>query len=624
MISKIMVICEENFRRLFFHHYLGPKFSPNKNKTMSFSLKNFEAHLPKDILKKGEDYYDGGNVDNLAQDGNTWTADVYGTDDYKVEVEIANGDVVDWSCDCPYDWGDTCKHVAAVLFAIRDEAPETPAVQPVAKKRGRKPKQVETITFIPSGTFSTPKGKAVADPVQQIIDNLDAAELRSTLLYLAKREDDVKAYLLTKYAHLVSTASKGQYAALVKSVIGAHTTGRHGFIEYREATRLGNQLYKLLAEAKEPVGSLPLVYLCEEVIRQMAKAFQHADDSSGSMGAAMEQAFTLLQNMTEEEEDTPAEVLQYIFEFALKESSNKEYQGWDWAGNLRTVACGAVRSEAEAERMMKVLDRSIEANEKEKYRDYAIEQAKLLKMYLIEKYQSEAAAEAYLHENIRHKRFREKALEKALKSGRYEEVLRLAKEGIEQDAAKSPGWVVLWKQWLVRLADATGDTAAQAAQIEELYLDRGEMAYYRQLKQLLPKAEFDRKVEQFIAHFREREGKFAGTLFNTKVAEILIEENRPDDLMAELRAAPSLYLLDQHSGRLSAKYKDEFIALYEQCVRQEMERSSNRSGYQSCAAYVNKILQLGGLEQARQIVLDWRVQYPRRPAMLEELRRFRF
>jgi Zn-dependent oligopeptidase len=55
-----------------------------------------------------------------------------------------------------------------------------------------------------------------------------------------------------------------------------------------------------------------------------------------------------------------------------------------------------------------------------------------------------------------------------------------------------------------------------------------------------------------------------------------------------------------------------------------MERSSGRGGYQTCAGYVNKILQLGGLAQARQIVQDWRAQYPRRPAMLEELRGFRF
>lgn len=68
-----------------------------------------------------------------------------------MEVEIANGEVTDWSCDCPYDWGDTCKHVAAVLFAIREEVA---AAMPVAKKKGRKPNavrlaQAETIGFTP-------------------------------------------------------------------------------------------------------------------------------------------------------------------------------------------------------------------------------------------------------------------------------------------------------------------------------------------------------------------------------------------------------------------------------------------------------------------------------------------
>jgi hypothetical protein len=592
---------------------------------MSFPLSNFEANLPSDILAKGKDYWDVGNVDNLAQDGDTWTADVYGTDDYTVEVDIEDGEVTDWSCDCPYDWGDICKHVAAVLFAIREEAPE----KPVAKRRVRKPKSVvEAAKNIGSrAIWSSPSVKkeqpSSDNPIRQIIDKMDAAELRSTMHYLAQRESEVKSYLLTKYAHLITTASKGQYAALVKSIIDAHGGGRRGFIEYKEASRLGDRLYKLLDEAKEPMGSLPLVYLCEEVIRQLAAAYQHADDSSGSMGSAMEQAFYLLGKMADEDK-TPADVVQHIFEYALKESANKDYQGWDWAGNLRSIASDAVRTPADAERLIQVLDQSIKSNSTEKYRDYAVEEAELLKMDLIRRFRSEKEADEYLYAKIHFKRFREIALEKALNARRYEEVRRLANEGIVQHEKGSPGWVTLWKQWLVRLADATGDSSAQAASLEELYLDRGEMNYYRQLKQLLPQADFDKKVEQYIRYFRGREARFAGVLFNGKVAEILVEENRMDDLMAEIRKAPSLYLLDQYSTKLSDKFKPEYIALYERCVRREMEQSSSRDGYQKCAVYVNKILQLGGLEQARQIVLDWRAQYPRRPAMLDELRKFKF
>ncbi len=464
---------------------------------MSFQLKNFEAHLPSDILTKGKNYREEGNVDNLAEDGGTWTAYVYGTNDYTVEVEITNGEVTDWSCDCPYDWGDTCKHVAAVLFAVRNEAPQTPDVQPVAKRRGRKPKPkfgvTASIGFTPVTPTSTTKEKPdTNNPVRQIIDKLDATELRSIMHYLAQREGEVKAYLLTKYAHLITVASKSQYSALVKSIIDANGGGRRGFIDYREASRLGDRLYKLLADAKEPMGSLPLVYLCVEVVQQLAEAYQSADDSSGSMGSAMEQAFSLLQEMAENEA-TPADVVRYIFEYALKESSNKDYQGWDWASNLRSIACAAVRTRAEAEHLVQVLDQSIRADSKEKYRNYAIEKAELLKLDLIKKFESEKAAEAYLLSRLHHTRFREKALENAMQAGRHDEVQHLANDGIAQDSADKPGLVTRWKQWLIRLAEATGDTLAQAAHLEALYLDRGEMSYYRELKQLLPKADFDKK-----------------------------------------------------------------------------------------------------------------------------------
>ena len=64
------------------------------------------------------------SVQNLEQDGETWAADVYGMNNYLTEVTIKNGQVTEWFCDCPYDHGPICKHVVAVLFAIRDETPD--------------------------------------------------------------------------------------------------------------------------------------------------------------------------------------------------------------------------------------------------------------------------------------------------------------------------------------------------------------------------------------------------------------------------------------------------------------------------------------------------------------------
>ena len=71
------------------------------------------------IVQRGEVYYLSGRVKNIRRDGNIYTADVIGTEDYETSVEIVNDELVSCSCNCPYDRG-ICKHVAALLFATRD------------------------------------------------------------------------------------------------------------------------------------------------------------------------------------------------------------------------------------------------------------------------------------------------------------------------------------------------------------------------------------------------------------------------------------------------------------------------------------------------------------------------
>ncbi len=85
-------------------------------------LKSFENYIGSTILKRGKSYFEDGHVEFLEQvENGVWNATVIGSDDYFVEVDISRrGIVEDYQCDCPYD-GDICKHVAAVLYAIRDE-----------------------------------------------------------------------------------------------------------------------------------------------------------------------------------------------------------------------------------------------------------------------------------------------------------------------------------------------------------------------------------------------------------------------------------------------------------------------------------------------------------------------
>ena len=207
---------------------------------------------------------------------------------------------------------------------------------------------------------------------------------------------------------------------------------------------------------------------------------------------------------------------------------------------------------------------------------------------------------------------------------RYEDVRHLAEEGIEQDTGKYAGLVMEWKNWLSQLSEVTGDTTSFIQINEELFFDRGDMEYYRKLKGIILENDFKVKIEAYIQHFRKRGNAKWGPSFNQNVAIILEEENRLDDLMKEIKKAPSLRRLDQYFNLLGQAFKTDFIVLYEKLIRQYMDANTGRGKYMECCTYIDKIIQLDGLSIAKTIVNDWRKKFPRRRAMQEELARYKW
>lgn len=84
-------------------------------------LKSFESDVENKIVERGLDYYRSGDVKKLEKVGeNEFSAVVFGSEKYSVYVKINGDAIVEHECDCPYDWGDVCKHKVAVFYAIRN------------------------------------------------------------------------------------------------------------------------------------------------------------------------------------------------------------------------------------------------------------------------------------------------------------------------------------------------------------------------------------------------------------------------------------------------------------------------------------------------------------------------
>ncbi len=81
------------------------------------SIEQWLSSAGQKIVGRGREYYRNGHITSLELlDDGSFEAEVEGSDDdYNVSVEVnpKTNKIVRCFCDCPYDYGDVCKHIAA-------------------------------------------------------------------------------------------------------------------------------------------------------------------------------------------------------------------------------------------------------------------------------------------------------------------------------------------------------------------------------------------------------------------------------------------------------------------------------------------------------------------------------
>lgn len=83
---------------------------------MTLTLENFEQQIDPTILERSRRYAHDGRVLAVEEEGDkVWSARVEGTNLYTVSIEQTPAGGLSCLCTCPYDWGPTCKHIAAGL-----------------------------------------------------------------------------------------------------------------------------------------------------------------------------------------------------------------------------------------------------------------------------------------------------------------------------------------------------------------------------------------------------------------------------------------------------------------------------------------------------------------------------
>lgn len=100
--------------------------------------------------------------------------------------------------------------------------------------------------------------------------------------------------------------------------------------------------------------------------------------------------------------------------------------------------------------------------------------------------------------------------------------------------------------------------------------------------------------------------------------EILKREGETDLLMERVRLHPETVF--SYGNMLARTYKNEIFELCIAVIRERAEQSNNRKEYQRLCALIESLAEFGGQGEARSLIIEFRQTYPRRPALLDELR----
>ncbi len=561
---------------------------------MQIPFNRFEEYIDETILKRGLDYFKKGYVHQPEEiDDGVYEAAVDGTEDYTVQLTINDGIITQYDCDCPYDMGPVCKHIAAVLFYLQQEEKEF---------------EIETKTEYKS---KPKKRKTVARQIDDLLDKITHDELKKFLREKASESSSFRNEFLLSFARHNSDESKEFYANQIEKIIDKAGGSKYDFIDWHFSSFIGDAVHNMLETAQKHINNCnykSAIYICAAVMEKMTEALSYSDDSNGNIGGCIESALEMLYFIAREQPSE--EIRKLIFDYCMTSFDSDVYSGWDWHTGVLRLAESILKTNEEAESIFKRID-TVNRSEYEK------REAQNIKYDILLKIKGEEAAEEYLEQNITNPSLRRKAIEKAMKKKDFEKAVSVAENGLNFDLKERPGLAKEWLDWLLKIAQAQNDSEKIIKYARILFIEdyNNEQDYYQILKKYVERDEWTQFVEALIQDITAKKSWYDISL----IASIFINEEWWDRLFEIVKLSPNFSTIDKYEKYLSKSYSSEIVELYSKCILEYMKINMGRDHYQNACRYIRKIIKLGARNKANEIIAYLRKEYPKRRALLEEL-----
>lgn len=527
--------------------------------------KYFRPH----ILERGENYAHEGQVTDLSDSNGKISAEVEGSETYDVEIEYAGNKILSMYCSCPYaESGESCKHMAAVLYAWEDES-------------------------APVNDTNT--------ELEEAINAMEVEKLRKILLNAAQKDSTLAALICPPKKQQKRPSSRTWKREIASG--SKRYGGRDGFVDYDHAWDYAGEISDIL----DFYSDLLEMGCPEEAFRLSCEIFDEIctidiDDSDGQLTVLLSACCDAWDDILAAADDALKGKMHEWFAVQWK-------NGTCWDDQLISqYVFSTCTSEEKVRNHLEYLDGKIAESQS----DYALDGFLRQKLELLEKLpDKERAIKAFFEEYGSIASVRAMFAERMLRQGDTDGaivLLRQNKENPEKGYYASAA-----SEKLIEIFTQSGDTENLITELTDYVMTfrQNNLQYIERLKVLLPESEWAELREKLL-------GKLEFYLKN----RLLFSEGLLRRLLDSIINANSVGEMDQYAAFLRSDYSDEVRDFYYDYLQNSAKVANDRKMYRKLMTYLRKLSECpGGRALARQLAAEWKQEYQRRPAMMDELRK---
>lgn len=540
------------------------------------------------IIDRGYDYYQRGLVTDFTRTSKVVTATVLGTEVYSVTLRFSGDSLTDADCTCPYATdGNYCKHEAAVLFYADHGGQGSPAEA--------QSKNTPTLTAL----VRDASDQQVRDFLTRVL-TADGRLAQQFKMLVAPESHDGDLKL---------------YQAQINDIFQVHMDRQH-FIDYDEATDFGQELEDFLLTDVQAMILANQFELAFKVVNNLALKLGRVDidDSDGEVMTLVDLCQETWEKLLKRA-DLPLQRQMFAW---FKKHANGASDAFE--DTLITILMNNFTEPEFAKKKLTWIDQQLKRARQlsdEWEREYIGGNWAMNRLKIMNELQASSAdIDAFAQSNLDFTDVRKFMANRYRQRQDYARAIDLLKAGKQQGKNQHLSGIV--SGFSRQLKDVYREAGQSEAYRQELWdlltgSNAADLDLYQELKGLVDPTKWP----------AERERLFKSVPKFTDLKPLYAADELYPQLLNAVLATPNLSAVETYEDVLKPLYPRQLLGKYIKTAKEMAQRTGTRKHYRQIVAVLNQMVAYrGGLSAATDLIETWRQTYPRRPAMLEELRRF--